>query len=134
MEAGVTMLMVVAFASSPWWLSWTVGRRGRRWRGWVRDRVHLGDPVPQPVNRPIEEIALDVRRRGAKFYALPPRVSYVKVSALGSAYDLVLAECCESLGHSHLLTVLQPGPELDKERRRLELVLHSYGLPVDHAT
>ena len=128
-----TLLIVAAFAGSPWILSFLVGTRGRRWRAWVRDRLRRGDGTPEPVNRPIEEIAQDVRRRGAKFYALPPHASYVKVSALRSAYDLVLAECCESLGQSHLLTVLQPGPELDRERRRVELVLHSFGLPVDHA-
>jgi hypothetical protein len=87
----------------------------------------------KPVNRPIEDIAVDVRRRGERFHALPPHASYVKVSALRSAYDLVLGEGCDSLGQPHLLSVLQPGPELDRERRRVELLLHSFGLPVDHA-
>jgi len=128
-----TLLIVAAFAGSPWLLSLAIGKRGRRWRGWVRDRLRRGDGLPQPVNRPIEDIALDVRRRGAKFHALPAHASYVKVSALRSAYDLVLAECCTSLGQAHLLAVIQPGPELDKERRRVELLLHSFGLPVDHA-
>jgi hypothetical protein len=101
------------------------------WRARLRRRrspEELG-----PVNRPIEQIAVDVRRRGERFHALSPHASYVKVSALSSAYDHVLGECCDSLGQSHLLSVLQPGPELDRERRRVELVLHSFGLPVHHA-
>lgn len=128
-----TVLIVVVFAGSPWILSWLVGIRGRRWRASLRSRLRRGDGTLPTANRPIEEIALDVSRRGAKFHALPSHASYVKVSALRSAYDLVLAECCASLGQSHLLFVLQPGVELDRERRRVELVLHSFGLPVDHA-
>jgi hypothetical protein len=128
-----TLVIVAAFAGSPWLVSLALGSRGRRWRAWVRARIHHGDGVALPVNRPIEEIALDVRRRGERFHALAPHASYVKVSALRSAYDLVLGECCESLGQAHLLSVLQPGPELDRERRRVELLLHSFGLPVDHA-
>lgn len=128
-----TLLAVLVFSSAPWWISLVFGGRGRRWRSWVRARLRRGDRGPAAVNRPIEEIADDVRRRGARFHSLPVHASYVKVSALRSAYDLVLAECCESLGQSHLLTVLPPGPELDRERRRVELVLHSFGLPVADA-
>jgi hypothetical protein len=128
-----TLVIVAAFAGSPWLISLALGSRGRRWRAWVRARFRRGDGIALPVNRPIQEIALDVRRRGARFHALSPHASYVKVSALRSAYDHVLGECCASLGQAHLLSVLQPGPELDRERRRVELLLHSYGLPVDHA-
>jgi hypothetical protein len=128
-----TLVILAAISLSPWLVSLAVGSRGRRGRGWVRGRTRRGDGVPLPVNRPIEEIAVDVRRRGERYHALSPHASYVKVSALRSAYDHVLSECCDSLGQSHLLSVLQPGPELDRERRRVELVLHSFGLPVDHA-
>jgi hypothetical protein len=128
-----TLAVVAAIVVSPWLVSLAVGSRGRRWLARLRERLRRGDGVPQPVNRPIEEIAADVRRRGERFHALSPHASYVKVSALRSAYDHVLGECCESLGQAHLLSVLQPGPELDRERRRVELLLHSFGLPVDHA-
>ena len=96
--AAVTVLIVAVFAGSPWIFSFLVGTRGRRWRATLRDRLRGGDGLPQPVNRPLEEIAEDVRRRGARFHALPPHASYVKVSALRSAYDLVLAECCDVAG------------------------------------
>jgi hypothetical protein len=100
------------------------------WWWWDRSRRDHG--VPRPAGRPIEEIARDVRRRGERLHALSPHASYVKVSALTEAYDHVLAECCDCLGQSHLLAVLAPGVELDRERRRVELVLHSFGLPVHH--
>lgn len=97
---------------------------------WWRGRARPGDGSTEPAGRPIESIALDVRRRGERLHALAPRASYVKVSALTAAYDHVLAECCDRLGVAHLLAVLPPGVELDRERRRVELVLHASGLPV----
>jgi len=100
---------------------------------WWRGRSHRGDGLPEPAGRPIESIAVDVRRRGERLHALSPHASYVKVSALTAAYDHVLAECCDRLGQTHLLAVLPAGVELDRERRRVELVLHSFGLPVHHA-
>ena len=129
----MTLVVAAAIAGSPWLVFLALGPRGRRWRAWVRARRRRGAAIPQPVNRPIEQIALDVRRRGERFHALAPHASYVKVSALQAAYDHVLGECCDSLGQAHLLAVIQPGPELDRERRRVELVLHSFGLPVHHA-
>jgi hypothetical protein len=99
---------------------------------WWRGRARHGDGLPEPVGRPIESIASDVRRRGERLHALSPHASYVKVSALTAAYDHVLGECCDCLGHSHLLGVLAPGVERDRERRRVERVLQSFGLPVHH--
>jgi hypothetical protein len=99
-----------------------------RWR-----RARHRDAATPLARRPIEQIARDVRHRGERFHALAPHASFVKVSALAAAYDHVLGECCESLGQAHLLSVLPAGPELDRERRRVELVLHSFGLPVHHA-
>lgn len=100
---------------------------------WWRGRARRGDGLPRPTGRPIEAIADDVRRRGERLHALSPHASFVKVSALTSAYDHVLAECCDCLGQAHLLGVLPPGVERDRERRRVELVLHAFGLPVHHA-
>ena len=44
------------------------------------------------------------------------------------AYDRVLVEACAALVVEHLLEVLPPGPELDVERQRVELVLAAAGL------
>jgi hypothetical protein len=100
---------------------------------WLLTRTRHRRAATTPARRPIEQIARDVRHRGGRFHALSPHASYVKVSALAAAYDHVLGESCESLGQAHLLAALPPGPELDRERRRVELVLHSFGLPVHHA-
>jgi hypothetical protein len=120
LEVALTGLVLAALAGVAW-----------LWRTWSRRRAV--EPAPEPANRPIEAIAVDVRRRGERYHSLAPHTSYVRVSALRAAYDHVLGECCDSLGLAHLLAVLPPGPELEKERRRVELVLHSFGLPVHHA-
>ena len=111
----IAVLVALLVAAARWW------------------RARRRDAPTAPARRPIEQIARDVRHRGERFHGLAPHASYVKVSALAAAYDHVLGECCESLGQAHLLRVLPPGPELDRERRRVELVLHSFGLPVHHA-
>lgn len=117
LEVALTGLVLAGLAGATWlWRTWS-GRRGV-------------EPPLEPTNRPIEAIAGDVRRRSERYHALAPHASYVRVSALRAAYDHVLGECCDSLGLAHLLAVLPPGPELEKERRRVELVLHSFGLPV----
>lgn len=118
---------VVAFMCAPWILWAVCGRPGRRLASWVRSRLPRREA--EPVTRPVEEIAADVRVRGLRFHRLPAHASYAKQAAVASAYDLVLAEMCAALGQSHLLGVLSPGAELDAERRRVELVLMSFGLP-----
>jgi hypothetical protein len=119
---------VVAFLGAPWILAFLFGPRGRRLVSRVRSRL-FPYREPEPANRPVEQIAEDVRVRGVRFHALPEHASYAKRAAVSAAYDLSLAELCASLGQAHLLTVLPPGPELDAERRRVELVLMSFGLP-----
>jgi hypothetical protein len=127
-----SLLLVVALATAPWllWLELAprspglVSRARQRW---------FPPREPEAVVRPIELIADDVRVRAARFHALDDRVSRVRRAALASAYDVVLAECCNALDLAHLLGVLEPGAELDRERRRVELLLHSYGLPAAEA-
>jgi hypothetical protein len=43
----------------------------------------------------------------------------------------VLVEACTALGVAHLLEVLPPGEELDRERSRVEGVLWLSGLRID---
>jgi hypothetical protein len=127
-----SVLLVVALAAGPWllWLELAprgpglVARARRRW---------LPSEEPPRIVRPIEEIADDVRLRAGRFHALAEHASRVRRAALASAYDLVLAECCDALDLAHLLGVIGPGAELDRERRRVELLLHSYGLPLAEA-
>lgn len=88
---------------------------------------------PRPANRPIEEVAADARRLGWRFHHPPRGVSFARFEGTRWAYDKVLAEACRALDITHLLAVLEPGPELDAERRRVERVLGAAGLEVDQA-
>jgi hypothetical protein len=93
------------------------------------DRVRGALPSdPQPPGRPIEEIARDAHRIGTRFHGLPARHSFAQLEGRRIAYDRVLVEACAALGVEHLLEVLPPGPELDGERRRVEIVLAGAGL------
>ena len=93
------------------------------------DRVRASRPAkPHPTGRPIEAIARDAHRLGVRFRCMPERVSFAQLEGNRMAYDRVLVEACTALGVDHLIEVLPPGPELDGERRRVELVLDAWGL------
>ena len=94
-----------------------------------RLRVRL--PGPEPSGRPVELIARDVRRLGARFHYSPPGTSFAKLEGARRAYDHVLAEACTALGVGHLLGVLRAGEELDAERARVEGLLWLAGLRTD---
>jgi hypothetical protein len=106
-------------------------RLGRLRAALVRatDRVRGALPAtPQPPGRPIEEIARDAHRLGTRFRSPQARRSFAQLEGRRIAYDRVLVEACTALRVEHLLEVLAPGPELDGERRRVELVLAGWGL------
>lgn len=86
----------------------------------------------EPQGRPIEVIAVNLRRLSARYYGLDPRTPFVKVEAVRGAYDKVLGECCTALGRTHLLDVLQAGHELDAERYRVEELLADAGVRLPH--
>ena len=130
MGVAASVLLVVALATGPVLLL-ALAPRGPRLV--ARVRRFLPAREPERVRRPLEEVAADVRLRGERFHALAEHASRVRRAALASAYDLVLAESCEVLELSHLLGIIEPGDELDRERRRVELLLHSFGMPVTPA-
>lgn len=125
------ILLVIAIATGPWLLWLELAPRSAGLVARLRERWHPAR-APERPRRPVEVIADDVRLRAARFHALDEHASRVRRAALASAYDLVLGECCDALALTHLLTVLD-GDELDRERRRVELLLHSYGLPLAEA-
>lgn len=86
-----------------------------------------------PTSRPIEAIAADLHRLGTRFHSLHPHASFAKVEAVRGAYDRALAECCATLGLTHLLEVLPVGTELDVERERVEELLAGCGVRLPHA-
>jgi hypothetical protein len=128
----VTALVVVFLCAAAYALGLAMGRRGEPLRDWVATHV-LRRVAMQPESRPIELIAADLHRLGARFHTLDPHTSFAKVEAVRCAYDRALAECCATLGITHLLGVLTPGPELDAERRRVEDQLTGCGVRLPHA-
>lgn len=94
----------------------------------LRRIERLRPEQPRPVGRPIELIARDVRRLSNSFRRVPADASFARFEGRRRAYDDVLVEACRAVEVEHLLQVLPPGPELDRERRRVELVLLRVGL------
>lgn len=109
-------------------------RLGRLWRagGQATDRLRsLRTPPPTAASRPIEAIAQDLQRLGARFRSA--QGSFAKFEGRRQAYEVVLVEACRALEVEHLLEVLPPGTELDEERSRVEAVLAWAGLRLDDA-
>lgn len=103
--------------------------RLRKALGRATGRVRGSLPAaPQPPGRPFEEIARDAHRLGTRFRSPQARRSFAQLEGRRMAYDRVLVEACSALRVEHLLEVLPPGPELDGERRRVEVVLAAWGL------
>jgi hypothetical protein len=96
--------------------------------GKLRRLVGARRPAPAPAGRPIEAIARDAQRLGRQLQHADDGRSAARISAIRSSYDDVLAEGCEALGLAQLLGVLTDGPELDAERRRVEVVLAAAGM------
>ncbi|GAA1448240.1 hypothetical protein GCM10009641_75830 [Mycobacterium cookii] len=78
------------------------------------------------ARRPIEEVGADLRRLNASFHRGDMR--FAKYEGCRQAYDGVLAEAADMAGLAHLMEVLPPGPELDRERQRVEMLLQHHGL------
>lgn len=93
---------------------------------WPRARVRRRPQVP--VGRPIEQIAEAARRLGCQLRHADDGRSRTRIDAIRRSYDDVLGEGCQALGFSHLLGVLTEGPELDHERRRVEVLLMGAGM------
>ena len=93
----------------------------------------LTEPPPRPAHRPFELIVHDVRRLHRRFCETRSGVSFAKSEAVRRAYDDALAEGCDALGLVHLLGVLRDGEELDRERARIERLLHRWGLALDES-
>ena len=79
-----------------------------------------------PLRRPIEQVGSDLYRLHVAFHRGGMR--FAKYEGCRQAYDAVLAEAADMAGLDHLLGVLAPGSELDRERERVELLLRHHGL------
>jgi hypothetical protein len=87
-------------------------------------RRHGADVVP--LRRPVEQVGADLRRLRASFRRGGMR--FAKYEGCRLAYDRVLGEAADMTGCPHLLAVLPPGEELDRERERVESLLVEHGL------
>jgi hypothetical protein len=121
------LFALVALVSDPQFAR--LARTRSRVRGWWRRR--RGGDLGEPGGRPIEDIALDARRLGRQLQHANDGRSAARIAAIRHSYDDVLAEGCAALGVAELLGVLPEGPELDGERRRVEVVLIGAGMVLE---
>ena len=111
------------------------GPRVSEWRTvrvlrWVVLRVRPATgPGVTTLHRPIEQVGADVRRLHQAFHRQGMR--FAKYEGCRLAYDAVLAEAADILEIDHLLAVLPPGDERDRERARIERLLDQAGLSPD---
>lgn len=102
-------------------LSDTISRRWRRIR----------PPQPQPIGRPIEDIAASLRRiqYWLDAYADPRPIpgKATKVTAAATAYDRVLADACHALEVPEALDGTE-GLDREFERLRMQAALEDAGL------
>lgn len=88
-------------------------------------------PEPSPARRPVAEIAVEARRLAPVVHHPPRGISFARFQARVHHYDRLLEEACAALEVEHLLGVLPAGPELDRERERVETRLWLLGLRID---
>jgi hypothetical protein len=85
---------------------------------------------PEPLRRPIQVVAADVRRLGRSLTLVPAGAPMARRRALAAAYDDVLIEAAELLEIPHELRTTPEGSAHDLERLRLLAALEEAGLAV----
>jgi hypothetical protein len=100
-----------------------------RWVARQRERRRL-DRHPEPLRRPLQVVAADVRRLARQIALVPAGAPMVRRRALAAAFDDVLVEAALLLEVPHELAALPPGPAHDLERLRLRSALEQAGLAV----
>jgi hypothetical protein len=93
-------------------------------------------PVPhrrrasEPVHRPLELVAADLRRLARQLARVPAGAPMARRRGLQAAYDDVLVEAAELLEVPHTLGDTPPGLARNAERLRLQAALTAAGLVV----
>jgi hypothetical protein len=95
-----------------------------------RRRRPRAQRVPEPVRRPIQVVAADLRRLSRQLSLVPAGAPLVRWKALWAAYDDVLIEAAAQLGVPHDLPGTPEGFARDFERLRLLSALERAGLAV----
>ena len=100
-----------------------------RWihRRWVRRRLARH---PEPLRRPLQVVAADVRRLGRQIALVPAGAPMARRRALAAAYDDVLTEAALLLEVPTDLRTTPVGTARDAARLRLLAELEEAGLAV----
>jgi hypothetical protein len=85
---------------------------------------------PEPLRRPLQVVAADVRRLARQLAVVPAGAPMVRRRALAAAYDDVLIEAALLLDVPHELAATPVGTDRDAERLRLLAALEGAGLAV----
>ncbi len=122
----ITAVPVAVFAglglATRWWTGQLAAERRAR-------RRLAGTPTPQPLRRPLELVAADLRRLAREVALVPSGTPVARRRGLLAAFDDVLAEAAAALEvPEHLDTVPPSAREL--ERIRLVRALEAAGLVV----
>jgi len=126
-----TVGVLLAFYALLWVAGAALRDDLREWRSYrfvvraVR-RVRRTPAEVVPLHRPIERIAADLRRLHTAFHRGGMR--FAKYEGCRQAYDRVLGEAADVIEVAHLMDVLPPGDERDRERDRVEWLLVQHGL------
>ena len=96
------------------------------WRDWRVVSRYRRSVEPAPPRRALHVIAQDARRISARYHQ--PGLRFAQFEGRRRAFDQVLSEAADTLEIEHLLGVLPPGVELDRERARVESRLVELGV------
>ncbi|MEX5718668.1 hypothetical protein [Geodermatophilus maliterrae] len=101
-----------------------------RARRTARRRARGLEPPPEPVHRPVEQVAADLRRLAGQLDRVPAGSPQVRRRGFQAAYDDVLAEAAAQFAVPNTLATLPPGFPREVERLRVETALAEAGLSV----
>ena len=96
------------------------------WRDWPVVALFRTPSEPVPQRRALHLIAEDARRISERYHQ--PGLRFAQFEGRRRAFDQVLSEAADTLEIEHLLGVLPPGVELDRERARVECRLVALGV------
>jgi hypothetical protein len=96
----------------------------------ARRRARGRDLPPEPVHRPVEAVAADLRRLAHQLDVVPAGSPQVRRRGFQAAYDDVLCEAAAQFAIPTTLRGLPPGFPRDVERLRVETALAGVGLVV----
>ena len=119
--------LILVIVAVLWLIEGRVTGRPARHRSRLRRRPR---PAAEPVRRPIQVVAADLRRLSRQLSLVPAGAPLVRWQALWAAYDEVLVEAAAELDVPHELPATPNGVARDLERLRLLAALENAGLAV----